>query len=203
MAPLPPFPWIDVVDHPRARRAERRVRDVRAGDRLVAQGAAGGDGARRASAARAPRSTLAADPGKFLSTVQIGITLIGDPRRAPIRARAWAGRPRRGCRLLGLSRARPRRPLGFALVIGAHHLRLADRRRAGAQAVRAALARADRGGGGAADAWLSRSTAPLVWLLDSTSALLFRLIGLQPRDRGSGHRRGAPPDRRRGVASRA
>ena len=64
-------------DHPRAGRAERRVRDERAGDRLGAQGAAGGDGADRQARRARAAILLAADPGKFLSTVQIGITLIG------------------------------------------------------------------------------------------------------------------------------
>ena len=33
--------------------------------------------------------------------------------------------------------------------------------------------------------WLSRATAPFVWLLDRTSALFFRLLGLQPRIRAT------------------
>ena len=48
--------------HPGAGGAERRVRHVGAGDRLVAQAAAEGDGARRAAGARRPRSTSPAIP---------------------------------------------------------------------------------------------------------------------------------------------
>ena len=102
----------------------------------------GVSGSRRALA-------LAADPGKFLSTVQIGITLIG------VLSGAFSGATL-GQRLThwlletGLSpstrrrhRRRPRRRR--------HHLCFADRRRARAEADRAARSRSDRGEGRAGD----------------------------------------------------
>ena len=85
---------------------------------------------------------LGANPGRFLSTVQIGITLVG------VLSGAFSGATL-GHRLTeilmawGMSagrsqsaRRRRRR--------GRHHLRLADRRRAGAQADRAARSRGHR-----------------------------------------------------------
>ena len=121
---------------------------------------------------------LAADPGRFLSTVQTGITLIG------ILAGAFSGASlgepgrRNGWQLLGVTR-RTRRDDRLRAGDRAHDLASAGHRRAGPQAVRAALARADRGGHGAADAAGCRrrprrssgcSTGP--------ARSMFRLIGL-------------------------
>src|SRR6186713_2807951 len=79
--------------------------------------------------------TLAADPGKFLSTVQIGITLVG------VLSGAFSGATR------GHRRHRRRRHRGHA-----HHLCDVDRRRTGAEAGGAAGPREHRGEGCAGDA---------------------------------------------------
>ena len=76
MAPLPPFPWIDVfvilalvaLNGVFAMSELALVSSRKA--RLAAMARARRPGARAAL-------TLSGDPGKFLSTVQIGITLIG------------------------------------------------------------------------------------------------------------------------------
>lgn len=122
---------------------------------------------------------LAADPGRFLSTVQIGITLIG------ILAGAYSGASLGGpvgerlerLTLLGLDSALAQ-TLGFALVIVLttyaslvigelvpKQLALRNPERV---AVRVALPMR----------WLATATAPLVWLMDRTSALIFRLMRL-------------------------
>jgi hypothetical protein len=72
---------------------------------------------RRIAAARGAKTALdlAADPGKFLSTVQIGITLVGHHRR-----RLFGGQPgrSRGERLMALGVPGDSAPeAGFALVI--------------------------------------------------------------------------------------
>ena len=97
MAPLTPFPWIDVAIilalvalNGVFAMSELAIVSARKA-RLEAMARSGSKGA-------AAAILLAADPGKFLSTVQIGITLIGDDRRAPIRVPAWAGRPPHGWR---------------------------------------------------------------------------------------------------------
>lgn len=125
---------------------------------------------------------LAADPGKFLSTVQIGITLIG------IIAGAFSGASLGGPvaeRLAALG-MKPdwADSAGFALVIGfttyaslvigelvpkQFALRAAD-----TIAVKMAPAMD----------MLARVAAPLVWLLDGTSAVIFRSLGLK-RDKRS------------------
>ena len=84
----------------------------------------------RAGAATALR--LAEDPGRFLSTVQIGITLVG------ILAGAFSGAAL-GDRLtqILLDQGMPERaaePLGYGLVIGYHHLSLRGGGRTRAQA---------------------------------------------------------------------
>ena len=93
---------------------------------------------------------LAANPGRFLSTVQIGITLVGI--LAGAYSGAALGRPgRRAYRSAG-GRAGDR---GDDRVRHRHRpddLRIAGDRRDRAEAVRASLARADRGARGAADA---------------------------------------------------
>ena len=76
MAPLPPFPWIDVLIilalvalNGVFAMSELAIVSSRKA-RLEAMARAGKPGARAAL-------SLGSDPGKFLSTVQIGITLIG------------------------------------------------------------------------------------------------------------------------------
>lgn len=119
---------------------------------------------------------LAADPGKFLSTVQIGITMIG------ILAGAYSGtslgKPV-GDRLVlvGLP-SRIADDVGFALVIVLTTFaslvigelvpkQFALRK---PEPIAAAMA--------VPMLWLARATAPLVWLLDRTSSLFFALLGL-------------------------
>jgi putative hemolysin len=119
---------------------------------------------------------LAAEPGRFLSTVQIGITLIG------ILAGAYSGASLGGpagdrLALLGVEPLMAQ-TLGFALVIilttyaslvigelVPKQLALRNPERV---AVRVALPMR----------WLAMVTAPLVWLMDRTSALIFRLMRL-------------------------
>ena len=115
MAPLPPFPWIDVfvilalvaLNGVFAMSELALVSSRKA--RLAAMARARRPGARAAL-------TLSGDPGKFLSTVQIGITLIG------ILAGAYSGSSLGAptaarLELLGLPAATAR-SVGFALVIG-------------------------------------------------------------------------------------
>lgn len=119
---------------------------------------------------------LAADPGRFLSTVQIGITLIG------ILAGAYSGASlgtpmAQRLQLLGIDPGTAT-TLGFGLVIlivtyvtlvvgEIVPKQLALR---SPESVAAVVSRPMR--------LLSRVGAPFVWLLDRTSALIFRLLGL-------------------------
>ena len=127
---------------------------------------------------RAGRSTalkLAEDPGRFLSTVQIGITLVG------ILAGAFSGAAL-GDRLtqILLDQGMPERaaePLGYGLVIGSitylsvvvgelvpKHLALKN-----PEGIACAVA--------PLMALISRIAAPVVWLLDASTKLIFRLFG--------------------------
>ena len=136
--------------------------------RLKAMAEAGKPGARAAL-------KLSEDPGRFLSTVQIGITLVG------ILAGAFSG-ALLGARLtealagvgIGPWLAEP---LGYGLVIGAitylsvvigelvpKHLALKN-----AEGIACAVA--------PLMAFLSRIAGPLVWLLDASTKLVFRLFG--------------------------
>ena len=132
---LLPFPWLDLVlilaliaINGVLSMSELAIVSSREA-RLKAMAKSGSRGARVAL-------DLAAEPGRFLSTVQIGITLIS------ILAGAFSGRqPRRaGCasgwRWLGID-PDTAETLGFGLVIVAHDLRQPGDRRAGPQAVRA------------------------------------------------------------------
>jgi putative hemolysin len=139
---------------------------------LEARAEAGSSGARTAL-------MLAADPGKFLSTVQIGITLIGiiagaysgASLGAPVGERlAWLGLP-----------ARYADKTGFALVIALTTYlslivgELVPKQLGLRAAVPVALVMARP------MAWLARAAAPLVWLLDRSSAALIALMGLRER----------------------
>jgi len=123
---------------------------------------------------------LAADPGKFLSTVQIGITLIG------IIAGAYSGASLGGPvgeRLAALGvPARFAGEAGFTLVIIATTFaslvvgelvpkQLALRM---AEPVAIFMARPM--------AWLARIMAPFVWLLDRSSGLILRLFSIRGGD---------------------
>ncbi len=127
----------------------------------------------RAGAATALR--LAEDPGRFLSTVQIGITLVG------ILAGAFSGAAL-GDRLtqIFLDQGMPERvaePLGYGVVIGfitylsvvvgelvPKHLALKN-----AEGIACAVA--------PLMALISRIGAPVVWLLDASTKVIFRLVG--------------------------
>jgi putative hemolysin len=120
---------------------------------------------------------LAADPGRFLSTVQVGITLIG------ILAGAYSGASLGGpvgerLALLGLS-AEMAASAGFAVVIGVTTYaslvigELVPKQIALRSAERIAVAMA------LPMDWLARIALPIVWLLDRTSAVIFRLMGLR------------------------
>ena len=199
--PLAPFPWIDVIIILRwsilnglFAMSELAIVSSRR-PRLKAMARAGG-------AARRPRSTLAADPGKFLSTVQIGITLIAHPRRRLFGRERSAGRSRERLALLGL----PHETAADARLRAGHHphhLCLAGDRRAGAQADRAALARADRG-----RRWPCRCCGSRGRRRRSSGCSTGRAAcssaccGCSRETRGPCHRRGAPPGRRRGADSR-
>lgn len=120
---------------------------------------------------------LAADPGKFLSTVQIGITLVG------IIAGAYSGASLGGptgerLELLGVP-ARFADDAGFALVIALTTYfslivgELVPKQLALRAAVPIALVMARP------MALIARVAAPFVWLLDKSSATIMRAIGIR------------------------
>ncbi|MBY8828295.1 hemolysin family protein [Hephaestia mangrovi] len=176
MHPLPPFPWIDVVIilalvvlNGLFAMAELAIVSSRRA-RLEAMAKT-----RRTGAATA--IALAADPGKFLSTTQVGITLIAIVSGAY--SGASLGEPT-SLRLaaLGLD-PDTARTLGYALVIGLTTFasvvigELVPKQIAlrTPEPIAALVAPTMR--------WLSMIAAPIVWVLDSTSALLFRLVGMK------------------------
>lgn len=119
---------------------------------------------------------LVAEPGRFLSTVQIGITLIG------ILAGAYSGASLGGptaerLQLLGMD-PETAKGVGFGIVIVITTFlsliigELVPKQFAlrSPESIAVVMSRPMR--------WLSRVTAPFGWLLDRTSALIFRLIGL-------------------------
>jgi putative hemolysin len=126
---------------------------------------------------------LAADPGKFLSTVQIGITLIG------IIAGAYSGASLGGPvgeRLAALGLPAEYAPeTGFAVVIAfTTYLsliigELVPKQLALRAAVPVSLVMARP------MAFMAKAAAPLVWLLDSSSAGLIRVLGLRSSDNAS------------------
>jgi putative hemolysin len=137
---------------------------------------------RGSNAARVALS-LAADPGKFLSTVQIGITLVG------IVAGAYSGSSLGGPvgeRLEALGVPAEYAPeAGFALVIALTTYfsvvvgELVPKQIALRAAVPIALIAARP------MALLARIALPIVWLLDNSSALLIRLMGVRPAGQSS------------------
>ncbi|MDQ3245736.1 MAG: hemolysin family protein [Pseudomonadota bacterium] len=119
---------------------------------------------------------LAAEPGRFLSSVQIGITLIG------ILAGAYSGASlgepvAQRVALLGIDEDMSR-TLGFTLVIVLTTFvsvvigELVPKQFAlrSPEPIAAIVARPM--------IWLAVITTPFVWLLDRTSALVFRMLGL-------------------------
>ncbi len=120
---------------------------------------------------------LAADPGKFLSTVQIGITLIG------IVAGAYSGASLgspvgQRLEMLGLP-ARFADELGFVLVIIATTYaslvvgELVPKQLALRMAEPVALTMARP------MFWMARAMAPFVWLLDRSSGVILRLFSIR------------------------
>ena len=120
---------------------------------------------------------LASDPGKFLSTVQIGITLVG------IIAGAYSGASLGGPTAERLAAwgvpARYADDTGFAVVIAiTTYLSLVVGELVPKQlALRAAEPIAKLAA--PAMALMSKATAPLVWLLDNSSGLIIRLLGMK------------------------
>lgn len=127
--------------------------------------------------------TLAADPGKFLSSVQIGITLIGIINGAysgatlslPVEERLEA---------LGMDQTLAS-TLGFGLVIGLTTYfslvigELVPKQFAlvAPERLAAIMAWPMR--------WIAIIAAPFVWVLDKSSALIFRALGLRRDSRGA------------------
>lgn len=120
---------------------------------------------------------LASNPGKFLSTVQIGITLIG------IVAGAFSGASLGGpvaerLQAMGISHDLAI-SLGFALVIGLTTYaslvigELVPKQIALRSAERIAVIMAP------SMELLAKVSAPVVWLLDRSSAVIFKLMGLK------------------------
>ncbi|MCX7677349.1 MAG: hemolysin family protein [Alteraurantiacibacter sp.] len=120
---------------------------------------------------------LAAEPGKFLSTVQIGITLVGIISGA-VSGVALGGPVGEWLKLWGVP-ANLAGNAGFALVIVLTTYfslvvgELVPKQLALRAAVPIALVMA------LPMAMLARATAPFVWLLDRSSAELMRLIGIR------------------------
>lgn len=175
-SPLTPFPWVDVVIilalvvlNGVFAMSELAIVSSRR-QRLQAAQKAGKAGAHAALA-------LAADPGRFLSTVQIGITLVGILAGAYSGASLGAPVGER-LALLGL-KPDTAETLGFVVVIGLTTYaslivgELVPKQFALRAPEPIAIVMAP------AMLWLSKATGPLVWLLDGSSALVFRLIGLQ------------------------
>lgn len=141
--------------------------------------AAADQGSKSASTAIA----LASNPGKFLSTVQIGITLIG------IIAGAYSGASLGGPtgeRLVAMGLpAKYGDEAGFALVIALTTYfslvvgELVPKQVALRAAVPISLIMARP------MALMARVAAPLVWLLDTSSGLLIRLLGVRPAGQSS------------------
>ena len=177
-----PFPWTDlativalVVLNGVFAMSELAIVSAKTST-LEAKAEAGSTSARVAIA-------LAAHPGKFLSTVQIGITLIG------IVAGAYSGASLGGpvgerMEALGLP-PEYADEAGFAVVIALTTYlsvvvgELVPKQLALRSAVPLALIMARP------MALLSRIGAPLVWLLDSSSAVIFNLFGLRRTDEAS------------------
>ena len=175
-APLMPFPWFDVAViaflialNGVFAMSELAIVSAREA-RLKALAKAGRTGAQTAL-------DLAADPGRFLSTVQIGITLIGILAGAYSGASLGAPVGQR-LALLGVS-PNYAQTIGFVLVIVVTtYASLVIGELVPKQiALRAPEALASFLA--VPMLWLARATAPFVWLLDRTSALIFKLLRLE------------------------
>jgi putative hemolysin len=174
--PLAPIPWFDIVLilalialNGVFAMSELAIVSSREA-RLKAMAKSGSAGAKVAL-------ELAADPGRFLSTVQIGITLIG------ILAGAYSGASLGGPlaeRLMAWFAMEPEtaQTVGFTIVIVITTFfslligELVPKQFAlrSPEKIAALVSRPM--------VLLSRVTAPFVWLLDRTSAAIFRMLGL-------------------------
>ena len=174
---MTPFPWTDlliiaglIMLNGVFAMSELAIVSARTG-RLQGAAQQGSAGAKAAIA-------LAADPGKFLSTVQIGITLVG------IVAGAYSGASLGGPvgeRLAAIGLPADWAPqVGFALVIALTTYfslvigELVPKQIALRAAVPIATAMA------LPMAFIAKVAAPLVWLLDTSSSLIIRLLGVRP-----------------------
>jgi putative hemolysin len=120
---------------------------------------------------------LGEDPGRFLSTVQIGITMVGIIAGAYSGARLGGPLGQR-LELTGLDPATAQ-TAGFALVIV---LTTYASLVIGELVPKQFALRAPEGIASVMAPpmlWLAKATAPFVWLLDKTSAAIFRLLRLQ------------------------
>ena len=139
--------------------------------------------AQQGSAGAKAALALAADPGKFLSTVQIGITLVG------IIAGAYSGASLGGPvgeRLAALGVPTDwASEAGFALVIAlTTYFSLVIGELVPKQvALRAAVPIATAMS--LPMALLARVAAPLVWLLDTSSSVIIRALGVRPAGQSS------------------
>ncbi|MGN6154182.1 MAG: hemolysin family protein [Sphingomicrobium sp.] len=173
---LSPFPWIDVVVilalivlNAVLAMSEMAIVSSREA-RLKAMARNGSGGAQCAL-------DLASDPGRFLSTVQTGITLIAIIAGAY--SGASLGEPTAE-RLHAFAGIEPdtARKVGFGLVIVLVTYvslvigELVPKQLAlrSPEPIAAIISRPMR--------WLSRAAAPFVWVLDRTSALVFKMLGL-------------------------
>ncbi len=179
---MTPFPWTDlliivglILLNGLFAMSELAIVSARVA-RLQVTADKGGKGNKAAQTAIA----LAQDPGKFLSTVQIGITLIG------IIAGAYSGASLGGpvgerLALLGLPPGYADQ-IGFALVIIATTYgslvvgELVPKQLALRAAEPVALVMA------LPMAWMARIMAPFVWLLDRSSGLILRLFSIRSGD---------------------
>ncbi|MCA1749614.1 MAG: hemolysin family protein [Sphingomonadales bacterium] len=178
---LTPFPWFDLVIilalvllNGVFAMSELAVVSARRA-RLQSMARAGITGAQ-------PALDLAANPGRFLSTVQIGISLIG------ILAGAYSGASLGGpvgerIALLGVERGLAM-TLGFVVVIGLTTYaalvigELVPKQFALRNPERIAVLIA------LPMRYLAVATAPLVWLLDQSSALIFRALRMSRQPQG-------------------
>ncbi|HET7281907.1 MAG TPA: hemolysin family protein [Sphingomicrobium sp.] len=177
---LAPIPWIDVLIifalillNGVLAMSEMAIVSSREA-RLKAMAKSGSSGAKCALG-------LAADPGRFLSTVQSGITLIaifagafsgaslGEPAAERLEA---AGLAAKTAHTVGFGLVIFLTTY-FSLVIGEIVPKQVALR--SPEPIAALVARPMR--------WLSRIVAPFVWLLDRSSQLIFRLIGFNRESR--------------------
>ncbi|BBC71378.1 DNA-binding protein [Altererythrobacter sp. B11] len=175
---MSPFPWFDlailaglILLNGVFSMSELAIVSARHGQLRVA--------ADKGSAGARAALDLAADPGKFLSTVQIGITLVG------IISGAYSGATLGGpvgerLAVLGVG-GDVAQEAGFVLVIAITTYlslvvgELVPKQLALRAAVPIAITMA------LPMVWVARIAAPFVWLLDSSSALLMRLLGIGAR----------------------